>query len=187
MSTIVEPVTVKEFLALPDNGIHRELIRGEVRERGMTVRNRIHSRIMRRLTTILGNWYDNLLEPRGDLLVGDAGFRLKSSPDSLVGIDLAYASPELYAETPTKQAFYNGAPLLAVEILSPSDRHDDVVEKVALYLESGTVVWLVDPYFQTVTIHRPGRAVEALGVGDQLTGEPELPGFSVTIETLFDI
>ena len=49
-------MSVEEFLALPDDGIHRELIRGTVREfksdaeepiRGprMTVRNRFHSQI----------------------------------------------------------------------------------------------------------------------------------------------
>src|SRR4051812_183807 len=43
-------MTVEEFLALPDDGVHRELIHGRVRELGMTTRNRFHSQIEANLT-----------------------------------------------------------------------------------------------------------------------------------------
>jgi hypothetical protein len=38
-------MTVEEFLALPDDGISRELICGQLKERGLTVRNRFHSKV----------------------------------------------------------------------------------------------------------------------------------------------
>ena len=37
------PMSLAEFLALPDDGIHRELIEGRVWEEGMTYRNRFHA------------------------------------------------------------------------------------------------------------------------------------------------
>ena len=60
-------MSAQEFLALPDDGIHRELVRGRVREdreppeggrRGseLTVRNRFHSRIVIRVGQVLANW-----------------------------------------------------------------------------------------------------------------------------------
>jgi hypothetical protein len=47
-------MTFEEFLALPDDGVRRELIRGELRERGMTIRNRHHSRTMSTIAKVLG-------------------------------------------------------------------------------------------------------------------------------------
>src|SRR4051812_33805777 len=39
-------MTVEEFLALPDNGVERALIRGELREYGaVPYRNRFHARV----------------------------------------------------------------------------------------------------------------------------------------------
>ena len=46
MSTATAPalVTAEELLAMPENGVDRWLIRGKVKEKPMTVRNRFHSR-----------------------------------------------------------------------------------------------------------------------------------------------
>lgn len=49
--------------------------------------------------------------------------------------------------------YYAEPPVLAIENLPPSDELEDVVNKVELYLEDGTVVWVVDPDFHIVTIH----------------------------------
>ena len=43
MSAGTTLMTADEFLALPDDGVERWLIHGEVREFGMTIRNRWHS------------------------------------------------------------------------------------------------------------------------------------------------
>src|SRR5271157_4922689 len=89
------PMTVEEFLALPENGVHRELIQGRVREMGMTVRNRFHSRIEARIVQRLLNWLDQQPQPHGEVVCGEAGFRLKGTKESLVGIDVALVSHEL--------------------------------------------------------------------------------------------
>src|SRR5262249_7871118 len=144
------PMTVDEFLALPDNGVHRELIQGRIRELGMTVRNRFHSEIEALIACSLVNWNRSQPEPRGKVVCREAGFRLKGTAESLVGIDVALVGLDLIAVTDRKQTMFDGPPILAVEILSPSDKHEDTVDTVALYLEVGTVVWLVDPDFKTV-------------------------------------
>ena len=53
MATASTLMTTEELLALPDDGVERWLIRGELREKHpppegppMTVRNRFHSRVM---------------------------------------------------------------------------------------------------------------------------------------------
>ena len=146
MSTSIEQSTagwhgvamsVQEFLALPDDGIHRELVRGRVREdrelcdgrnKGaeMTVRNRFHSRIVIRVGQVLANWMDLQPEPRGEVVGGEAGFWLTGTRESLVGIDVAVVSSDLVASTDPQQKLYHGPPVLAVEILSPNDTHEDI-------------------------------------------------------------
>lgn len=192
MSTVVDftvvedspPMSVEEFLALPENGVHRELIQGRVRELGMTVRNRIHSQIEARVAQKLLNWLDLLPEPRGRVVCREAGFRLKGTKESLVGIDVALVSHEPIARTQKKETMYDGSPILAVEILSPSDKHEDTVDTVAAYLEVGTVVWVIDPDFQTVTVCRPGENPRALNIDGELHADPYLPGFHVRVADL---
>jgi Uma2 family endonuclease len=125
-------------------------------------------------------------EPRGRTSCGEAGFRLRRDPDTLVGIDVAYTSAEIRARTAGQPTFYDGPPVLAVEVLSPSDRHEDIVEKVGDYLGAGCVVWVVDPDFRTVDVHRPGQEREAFNVRQELSGEPYLPGFRVPVARIFE-
>ena len=47
------------------------------------------------------------------------------------------------------------------------------------------VVWVVNPKFRTVTIHRPGVDPIALDARDTLSGDPELPGFSSPVADFF--
>ena len=76
-------------------------------------------------------------------------------------------------------------PLLAVEVLSPSDMHEDVIEKIARYLEAGVIVWEVDPDLRTIRVHRPGREPEMFNASQELSGEPYLQGFRVAVAKLF--
>jgi Uma2 family endonuclease len=187
MSVAVDPrlMTVEEFLEIPDDGISRELIRGQVRKRGMTVHNRYHATATAKFAQFLGEWLDLQPEPRGEILAGEAGFRLRGIRDSLVGADLAFVSAELMAETEAAKLIYDGPPILAVEILSPSDTHQDVVEKVALYLEAGVIVWEVDPDFRRVCVHRPGQGSQTFHAHHELVTEPELPEFRLLVSRLF--
>ena len=178
------PMTVEEFLALPENVVHRELIQGRVREMGMTVRNRFHSRIEARIVQRLLNWLDQQPLPHVEVVCGQAGFRLKGTKESLVGIDVALVSRELIARTEKKEAMYDGPPILAVEILSPSDKHQDTVDTVATYLEVGIIVRLIDPDFQTLTVCRPGENPRTFNIDDECQADPYLPGFRIRIADL---
>ncbi len=102
------------------------------------------------------------------------------------GIDAAVVSAELVAATDPADKMYNGAPILAAEILSPNDTHDDIVETVRTYHEVGTVVWIIDPDFETVAVHRPGAQVETRNAQQELDGDPYLPGFRVPVARFFE-
>src|SRR5580765_6566249 len=95
--TQVVLMTTEELLALPENGMERELIRGELRERPMTKRNRFHGGIEANLSWLLNAWVHQQPQPRGKVYAGEVGCVLRRNPDSTVGIDVAYISAEALA------------------------------------------------------------------------------------------
>ncbi len=187
MSTTAPPRqwTTEEMNALPEDGTRRELIRGHLREHAMTRRNRHHSRIEARLARFLDEWLDTRPPGSGEIVSGEAGFRLARNPDTAVGIDVAYVSAEVAAREPNA-AYFEGPPVLAVEILSPSDRQEEIDEKVELYLERGVaVIWVVNPRLETLSAYRPDCPPAIFAAGQVLTAEPHLPGFRVEVARLF--
>jgi Uma2 family endonuclease len=179
-------MTTEEMLALPRDGVERWLIQGQLREKPMTVRNRWHSRIMVRVARFLDVWLDQQPEPRGSVLCGEAGCRLRRNPDTTVGIDVVYISAELAARQSDKTSLIDGAPVLVVEILSPNDTQDEINEMIDSYLQAGVaLVWVINPHDRTVLIYRPGAEPELVNALQELSGEPQLPGFRVPVAQLF--
>lgn len=118
-------------------------------------------------------------------VVTESGFILTHNPDSVRGPDIAF----VYAERLKGKfldSFFNGAPDLAVEVLSPNDRFPEVEQKIWQYFEAGgRMVWIVDPAEQTVSVRRPGQDAQRLEGKDLLDGEDVVPGFSCRVWELF--
>ncbi len=188
MAVAAPPVlTTAELLALPQNGEERWLIKGQLREKPMTLRNRWHSRIMVRVAKFLDNWLDTQPEPRGAVLCGEAGCRLRRNPDTTVGIDVVYVPPDMAMVESEETTLIDGVPVLVVEILSPNDTQEQIDEKVDTYLEAGVaLVWIIDPHDRTVLIYRHGARPEFVNEDQELTAEPQLPGFRVAVARLFN-
>jgi Uma2 family endonuclease len=184
----VKPMTSDELFALrPSKKIDRWLFRGELRESKVTKRNPSHSAATATLARILGNWLLGQPNPRGKVFGGEAYFRIRKDPDTNVGIDVAISPPEQAANTKKKASFVDGPPLLAVEVLSLYDKHKDIVEAIEEYLDCGVkVVWIVDPYTDTVAVHRHGQEPKHYTRSDELPGEPELPGFGCSVAEIFE-
>ena len=179
-------MTAEEVLAMPEDGIERDLIRGELREKEMTRRNPTHSTVEVTFSARLWNWCMSRPEPRGRVVGGEAGFRIRRNPDTLVGIDVAYIDAAASAKISNDMKIIEGPPVLAVEILSPSDKQEDILDKVRDYLDAGTkVVLLLEPVFETVTVYRPDAAPNLLTGAQELTMEPHLPGFRCTAGEIF--
>src|SRR5438876_636663 len=117
-------LTTEQLLAMPEDGKERWLINGELRQKEMTRRNRGHSRVEANIAGLLVAWNRQQPAPRGEVLVGEAGVRLRRNPDTSVGVDVAYLSAETAQANTDDKSFVEGAPLLVVEILSPSDKHE---------------------------------------------------------------
>ncbi len=186
MATAESLMTTDELLALPEDGTDRWLIAGELRERPMTIRNRHHSRIMGRVVNILVVWLDEQPEPRGQVLAGEAGVILAHDPDTTVGIDVTYINAEVMARQTADTTLVDGVPTLVVDILSPSDIVGDINEKIDAYLAARVpVIWIIDPYRQTIIEHRSEGESKLFNLRDTITAEPHLPGFRATVSDFF--
>jgi Uma2 family endonuclease len=187
--------TEADLLAMPDDGIERWLVDGQIVEKGrdsesltMTVRNKHHTRIQSRISQLLENWCDTQPAPRGSTHAGEAGVRLRDDPELVVGIDLVYLAPDLAARVMADEetTMIRAVPTLAVEILSPSNTIEAIQEKIDVYLGAGVPqVWILDGHFRTVTVHRPGHDPVMLNATQELDGGVELPGFRVPVARIF--
>ena len=96
-----------------------------------------------------------------------------------------HSSRRTLSGQPLQAEDFDVPPVLAVEILSPSDTHEEVVTKIEMYLKFGVVVWVVDPDLRTVAVYRVDEPPVLFGVGQDLVGDPYLPGFRVAVSRLF--
>ena len=181
-------MTLDEFMVLADDeGVDRMLIQGRLWERPMTRRNRWHAACEAAIAGLLWSWLRSQPKPRGMVFSGEAGFVLRGTPASAVGIDVAYASYEVVSRSDHGTRMVDGPPILAVEILSPSDKQEEVLAKVREYLDVGVpLTWVVEPVFQTVTVYRPNDRPKLYSGTDVLTGENQMPGFSITVQDIFE-
>src|SRR4051812_14107700 len=126
--------TTEQLLAMPDDCVERWLVDGELREKPWRVRGYREGRISAVLCHALEDWNRQQQSAQGEVAAGNVGFRLTRQPDTTLGTDVAYVSPEV-ARIADETMLYAGPPLLAVEILSSNDTLQEMHEKVRKYHE----------------------------------------------------
>lgn len=193
MATVLtKPATLDDFLraeAEAPEGMRLALIDGEIVEWGssMTTRGPSHSRVMSMLSFLLWSWVRRHSPPLGVVDCGEVRCRLNRDPSEVVGIDVAFWRGAQFSTPPTNPPLYDAPPTLAVEILSPSDTHERVVDKVRLYLSRGVErVWLVDAELQTVTVCQRNCPPVSFNVKQTIKDDPALPSLELQVRELFD-
>lgn len=113
---------------------------------------------------------------------------VKDDPENQRRPDVAYLSAArwpLGRRAPDTDP-WPAVPNLAVEVLSPTDRIQEVDNKIHEYFEAGVeLVWVVNPRQETVSIYSSPRQVTILGKTDTLTAGEVIPGFALPLGQLF--
>jgi Uma2 family endonuclease len=176
-------VTADELLALPTGkGKRYELVAGELRV--MSPAGWRHGEVASNVAALLGPYIRMHNLGRG--FAAETGFLLKRKPDTVRAPDFAFISKANLPASDPIEAFWPGAPDLAVEVVSPGDTTGEVAEKVEEWLAAGcAAVWVVDPIPQMVKIYRSLSEVEIKAAGETLSGDPIVPGFSCAVDELF--
>jgi Uma2 family endonuclease len=181
MSEATRLVTAEELEKFPDDDYRYELVAGRLIR--MSPVGFQHGTTVIRLGALLMRH----AQERGlGAVMTEVGFKLASNPDTVRAPDVAFIRRDRMP-TPEPRGFWNGPPDLAIEVLSPDDRPDDVREKLAEYLTHGVpVVVVVDPDARHVTVFRPSGPELALAADDVLDLNDVVPGFRCRVRELFE-
>jgi Uma2 family endonuclease len=176
-------LTADDLVALPERpGIRYELHEGKLVE--MPGAGALHNLLVGLVYRLLFAFVSQ--QRLGLVFCDGAAFVLRRNPDTVRIPDVSVVRRERVAAGGIPEGFWPGAPDLAVEIVSPHDRAEEVHERVRDYLGAGTQqVWVLWPRSRTVTVYWPDGTARELGPDDQLTGGDVLPGFAVAVRELF--
>ena len=176
MSTTTAPLTVEEFLALPESSDQRrELIGGEVFS--MSFGKRRHELVKSNVCRLLLAW---LFQNREGRVLFETGFRFDEQ--TFVIPDLRFFSKDFGLAGDL--GHFRDAPDLAIEVVS-SESAAELSRKISIYLAHGSKsVWTVFPEEQKVWIYTTGHATEFRR--DQTLEDPVLPGFGAPVSALFE-
>lgn len=183
-SAQLQTMTAEQLYAMPDDGLRHELAHGWlVSELQPGIR---HGCVAMRVGVLLDTF---IREHQLELIVSsEAGFVLHRSPDTVRAPDIAVIARQRYLSLEANSKAMPGAPDLAVEVLSPSNRWSEVHAKVADYLAAGTIlIWVVDPAAEHVRCYRSLLEPKLLTGSQSLTAEELLPDFSVPISRIFQV
>jgi len=180
--SISTPVTAEQLLRMPEDGCRYELVAGELRK--MTPSGWKHGDVGGRLHALLGRHV--LQDELGKIFFAETGFLLTRDPDTVRAPDIAFIHKDHLPTELPEEAFWPGAPDLAVEVVSPGDTFGEVDEKVQAWLDAGArMVWVVNPQGRNVTVYRSATDVKTLTPSDELSGEDVVPGFACRVGEIF--
>jgi Uma2 family endonuclease len=173
-------LTAEELLEMPDDGSFYELVAGRLTR--MSPSAWLPGVVASNMNfEMVGHVRANKLGICG---TADSGALLRRNPDTVRAPDVWFVRAERVPRQ-MKDEFFPGSPDLAVEVLSPSDRFSDVVQKARDYLAAGSLlVWVLDPQGRSSAAFYPDGTARLLGEDDPLDGGDVLPGFSVTLRQL---
>jgi Uma2 family endonuclease len=180
MATVTSPaMTEKEFARLPADGVRHEINAGELITSPPP--KSAHSlTALAVLEALLPYWREN---PLGRA-IPEAGYVLSQEPLTIRQPDVSVLS-KARIEVTEEDSYFEGAPELAVEVVSPSDSAEDLEIKVRQYLSSGAQqVWVLYPKTRDVHVFQSDRYV-VLKSDQVLEGGDLLPGFSIKVSDLF--
>ena len=176
-------LTYEEFMALPDDGKHYELIEGELVLNPAPVPR--HQWILAKLQYALHGYFE-----------AHGGGRAYPSPIDVVFSSENVLEPDIIVLLADRLSLIGaknveGAPNIVIEALSDRTRRKDEVTKRRLYERYGVdEYWIFDPEIDMVKIYRRAgdvfdRAIEInTDTGGTITS-PLLPGFVLDVTHVF--
>lgn len=175
-------MTVEELEQMPDDGYRYDLVRGELVR--MSPAGRRHGRVAFTLGFLLAPHVNE--QALGELYAAETGFILARDPDLVRAPDVSFVRADRLTGEMSDDGYLNLAPDLAVEVVSPTDRYRQVLEKVMDYLNAGTpLVWVIEPRRRLVTVYTPDQSARILTEQDELDGGDVLPGFRTPVAAIF--
>jgi Uma2 family endonuclease len=176
-------MTAEELLRLPDDGKRYELVEGELKE--MAPAGGRHGSVAATLAILLGQ---HARERRlGVVLAAETGFRIYRNPETVRAPDVSFVARERIPPGGPPDGYWDLAPDLAAEVVSPNDTAAELQSKVQMWLDAGTrLVWVLYPNTRSVVVYESSKEIHALTPGETLRGGNVVPGFEHPVADIFE-
>ncbi|MEG4809022.1 Uma2 family endonuclease [Microcoleus sp. F8-D3] len=174
--------TDAEFMALNRDGHRYEIVNGELIDMGNSGAKHGY------VAVILSAALFNCVSTRKLGAIFDSSIAFKMKSGNKRSPDVSFMAKErLKGLDDLPDGFLEGAPDLAVEILSPGNTVAEIHDKLVEYFENGArLVWVIHPQEQYVLVYRSSQEPDRLLKSTQcLDGEEIVPGFTLPIAELF--
>jgi Uma2 family endonuclease len=174
--------TDEEFMALPDHGDRYEIIDGELVTLGNSGME--HGNI----GIFLGGLIEIFVRQHRLGVTCDSSTAFKMKGGNKRSPDISFVSRDKLqglAELP--DGFLDGAPDLAIEVLSPNNTIAEIDQKIVEYFENGSrLVWVINLKLHYVLVYRSALEPDRLlKQSDSLDGEDVIAGFTMPLFELF--
>lgn len=184
-----KPITVEEYTRLAAHHYRVEVVDGALRIEDSDMHPVGGTHVL-----VIGNIYD-LIKPYvkqhqlGLFLTDGLAYLLNQSAEGLKGSrvpDLSFIRQESIARDWDIDRPYPGHPDLAIEVVSPSESADDILEKVDDFLEFGTAqVWVVYPGQRELHQYFADGRVQRYRGNELVVADGLFPGLNLRVSDLF--
>lgn len=144
-------MSIAEFESLPEMPGKQELLQGEPII--LPPAKRTHHKIVQAMYRLLGSAL------AADVVCMEAGYQM--SRDTWLQPDVSVTWPDQRVAND----YFQGAPMIAIEIVSPGNTPTRIEKKVAAYLRYGAAeVWIVYPETSSMMVHKTGSVENITGI-----------------------
>jgi Uma2 family endonuclease len=177
-------MTAQELLRYRNEPYRHELIAGKLYE--MEPPGAEHGMVAMRIGMLLAAHVRT--HDLGLAFAGEIGFHLASDPDTVRAPDAGFIVRERVQRTGIPRGYWPGAPDLAIEVVSPNDRHSAVEAKALDWLDHGArAVIVADPPRRTATVYRARDDIRVLEGDEPLDLDDVVAGWSPLVSDLFHL
>ena len=175
-------ITADEFAALHRDGWRAELIRGEIVT--MPAAFTDYGKTAMRLGALITTYV--MQHNAGKAFAAGTGFLVARNPDTVRAPDFAFIQASRVTPAAASASWGHVIPDLVAEVVSSSDRGNEIDAKVRMWLDVGVrLVWVLYPQTRTILEYRPDAPLRILKEGDALDGGTILPGFTAEVSVVF--
>lgn len=168
---------------LPEAGRWHELHEGQTVS--LSAPDEAHGTIVYNLSRALADWFKSQPQQSRGYACHDLGLHVHSGPDTVY-----VPAISIFREGRPFGQFDNviatEVPGIVVDVASSSDRRRDMRLRTSAYMQHGVqCVWIPDPYKKEIQVIRSGCHTMALGKWQTLEVGELLPGFAMSVQSVF--
>ncbi len=184
----VSPIRRQDIEMMEARGISREIVDGQwIQAEEDDMAGELYGAIATNLILALGTYVK--AHQLGRVYPADTTYILSEDEQGVQLMrlpDVSFVAANR-VKTENRQSYYQLAPDLAIEIISPSERAVDIPAQLRDYLHAGVrQVWQVYADTQEVMVYLPDGTVRTYDAGQVIPGADVLPGFELPVEAIFE-